>query len=110
MLLPGRHLISAAGAIRESAATETATISLSGMIDFDKSGGASAVDITIDLIDSGGDSISCVLSAPADVAYTLSKEGMGTLTLTVASGDMCRTGNTSKSIGFNFVYLLIPVG
>jgi hypothetical protein len=101
----GRRLINAAGAIRESAATETGTISLSGMIDFDKSGGASAVDITIDLIDSGGDSISCVLSTPADVAYTLSKEGIGTLTLTVGSGDTCTTGNVGKSIGFNFVVL-----
>jgi hypothetical protein len=101
----GRHLINAAGAIRESTAAETGTISLSGMIDFDKSGGASAVDITIDLIDSGGDTINCVLSTPADVAYTLSKEGIGTLTLAVGSGDTCTTGNTGKSIGFNFVVL-----
>ncbi len=101
----GRRLISAAGAIRESAATETGTISLSGMIDFDRTGGATAVDITIDLIDSGGDSISCVLSTPSDVAYTLSKEGIGTLTLTVGSADTCTTGNTGKAIVFNFVTL-----
>jgi hypothetical protein len=101
----GRHLISAAGAIRESVASETGTISLSGMIDFDRTGGATAVDITIDLIDSGGDTISCVLSTPADVAYMLSKEGIGTLTLTVGSTDTCTTGNTGKAIGFNFVVL-----
>jgi len=101
----GRHLISAAGAVRESIAAETGTISLSGMIDFNRTGGATAVDITIDLIDSGGDNISCVLSTPADVAYTLSKAGIGTLTLTVGSTDTCTTGNTGKSIGFNFVVL-----
>ncbi len=101
----GRHLVSAAGVVRESAATESGTIAMSGMIDFTKSGGASAVDITIAMIDSGGDSISCVLSTPTDVAYTLAKDGVGTLTLTVASGDACTTGNTGKSIVFNFVVL-----
>ncbi|HLX38085.1 MAG TPA: hypothetical protein VKR29_09800 [Candidatus Binataceae bacterium] len=101
----GRHLISAEGAIRESTESETGTIGLSGLIDFDTKGGASAVDITIALVDSGGDTISCVLSTPADVAYTLSKEGIGTLTLTVASGDTCTTGNTGNSITFNFAVL-----
>src|SRR5579871_2477984 len=72
----GRHLISAQGAVRETAASETGTIALSGMIDFNKSGGASTVDVTIALLDSGGDNISCVLSTPADVAYTLSKDGI----------------------------------
>jgi hypothetical protein len=101
----GRHLISAAGAIRETTAAESGTISLSGLIDFNKSNGASAVDVTIDLVDSGGDNIACVLSTPADVAYTLSKEGIGTLTLTVGSADTCTAGNTGKAIVFNFVVL-----
>jgi hypothetical protein len=101
----GRHLISAAGAVRESAASESGTLSLSGMIDFNKTGGASAVQITIDMIDSGGDNISCVLATPGDVAYTLSKEGIGTLTLTVGTGDTCTAGNTGKKIVFNFVVL-----
>jgi hypothetical protein len=73
------------------------------MIDFNKSNGASAVEITIVLVDSGGDNINCVLSTPADVAYTLSKEGIGTLTLTIGSGDTCTAGNTGKAITFNFV-------
>lgn len=102
----GRHLISAAGAIRETAATETGTIALSGMIDFNKSGGASAVEVTIALIDSGGDNVSCILSSPADVAYTLSKEGIGTLTLTQAATDVCAAGGSSgDSIKFNFVVI-----
>jgi hypothetical protein len=102
----GRHLISAAGAIRESVAAETGTISLSGMIDFNRTGGATAVDITIDLIDSGGDAINCVLSTPADVAYTLSKEGIGTLTLTQGASDVCSAGGmAADSIVFNFVVL-----
>ena len=101
----GRHLISAAGAVRETSASETGTISLSGLIDFNRTGGASAVQITIDLIDSGGDNIACVLSTPSDVAYTLSKEGIGTLTLTVGSADTCTAGNTGNAIVFNFVVL-----
>ena len=100
----GRHLITAAGAVHETAVSETGTIALSGLIDFTKTG-ASAVQISIAMVDSGGDSISCVLSTPADVTYTLSKEGIGTLTLTVGSGDTCTTGNTGKSIVFNFVVL-----
>lgn len=100
----GRHLINAAGAIHETAASETGTISLSGLIDFDKSGGASSVDVTIALVDSGGDSISCVLSTSADVTYSLTK-GIGTLTLTVGENDTCTTGNTGKAIVFNFVVL-----
>jgi hypothetical protein len=101
----GRHLINAEGAVRETAASESGTIALSGMIDFDKTGGASAVDLTIALVDTGGDNISCVLSTPADVAYTLSKEGIGTLTLTVGSADVCTSGNTGNQIVFNFVVL-----
>jgi hypothetical protein len=101
----GRHLISAEGAVRETAASESGTIALSGMIDFDKTGGASAVDITIALVDTGGDNISCVLSTPADVGYTLSKEGIGTLTLTVGSANVCTSGNTGNKIVFNFVVL-----
>jgi len=102
----GRRLISAAGAVRESGPSESGTLSLSGMIDFNKSGGASAVQITIDMIDSGGDNIACVLTTPGDVAYTLSKEGIGMLTLTVGAGDTtCTAGNTGKSIVFNFVTL-----
>jgi hypothetical protein len=100
----GRHLISAVGAVHETVAAESGTISLSGLIDFNKSNGASAVDVTIDLVDSGGDSIACVLSTPSDVTYSLSK-GMGTLTLTVGSSDVCTTGNTGKTIVFNFVVL-----
>src|SRR5580704_6123898 len=99
----GRHLVSAQGAVHETVANESGTIALSGMIDFNKSNGASAVEITIVLVDSGGDNINCVLSTPADVAYSLSKEGIGTLTLTVGSGDTCTAGNTGKAITFNFV-------
>ncbi len=79
----GRHLISAAGEVRESAATESGTLAMSGMIDFNRSGGATAVNLTLAMIDTGGDNISCVLSTPGDVAYSLNKEGIGTLTLTV---------------------------
>jgi|SRR5271163_1131653 len=74
-------------------------------LDFDKSGGASAVNITIAMIDTGGDTISCVLATPGDVAYSLNKEGVGTLTLTVGAGDACTTGNAGKSILFNFAVL-----
>lgn len=99
----GKRLISAAGAVHETAAKEDGSISLSGFIDFTKSG-ASAVHITIALVDTGGDSISCVLSSPADVSYTLADD-IGTLTLTVGSTDACTTGNVKNSIVFNFAVL-----
>jgi len=101
----GRHLIDAAGAIHETVAGETGTIALSGLIAFNRSGGATAVQVTIAMVDSGGDNISCVLSTPGDVAYTLSKARIGTLTLTVGANDVCTAGNTGNSIVFNFVVL-----
>jgi len=99
----GRRLINAAGGIHETVG-ETGSIGLSGMIDFNKKGGADAVNVTIALEDSGGDSINCVLSTPADVSYTLGDE-VGTLTLTVGAADVCTAGNTDDRITFNLVLL-----
>ena len=100
----GKHLINAAGAVHETAAKEDGSIALSGVVDFNKSGGATAVHVTIALVDTGGDSISCVLSNPSDVAYTLA-DNVGTLTLKVGSGDVCTTGNLGNTIVFNMALL-----
>ena len=100
----GRRLINAAGGVHETAAAETGSIGLSGMIDFDNKEGATAVHVTIALEDTGGDSINCVLSIPADVSYTLTGE-TGTLTLTVGAADACTAGNVGDSIKFNLVLL-----
>ena len=100
----GKRLINAAGAVHETAAKEEGSIALSGAIDFNKSGGATAVHITIALVDTGGDSISCVLSNPSDVTYTLA-DNVGTLTLKVGAGDVCTTGNLGNTIVFNMALL-----
>ena len=100
----GKHLINAAGAVHETAAKEDGSIALSGLVDFNKLGGATAVHITIALLDTGGDSISCVLSNPGDAAYTL-VDNVGTLTLKVGTGDVCTTGNLGNTIVFNMALL-----
>lgn len=101
----GDHLINVAGAVHETAAKEDGSISLSGSINFNKKGGsASSVFITIALVDTGGDSIQCVLKTASDVSYTLT-DGVGTLTLTVGSGDTCTAGNVGNKIVFNFAAL-----
>jgi len=100
----GKHLINAAGAVHETVAKEDGSIALSGVVDFNKSGGATAVHITIALVDTGGDSISCVLSNPGDVTYTLA-DNVGTLILKVGTGDVCTTGNLGNTVVFNLALL-----
>jgi len=100
----GRRLINAAGGVHESASQENGSIALSGIINFNRSGGADAVQVTITLEDSGGDSIHCVLSTASDVSYALN-DGAGTLTLKVDPTDACTAGNSGDLIIFNFVTL-----
>jgi hypothetical protein len=75
------------------------SIGVAGLIDFNNSGGANSVNVTVSFEDNfvietteftpgPVSGLSCVLTDPADVKYSLSN-GVGTLTLSVASDDSC---------------------
>ena len=118
--LRGAHLISAQGESidNDQAVTplgDPGSLGLAGLIDFNDYGGASSVNVTITYEDrvvdptfGAEDGFTCVLTNPGDVAYTLSG-GVGTLTLTVSSSDVCTqtttaspfTANVGNGITFN---------
>jgi len=118
--LSGPEVLAAFGAISDSNGGNTLTthdqggLALAGRITFTPGGGASAVNITLGYTDNdcctlfpAHDGITCSLTTPSDVAYTLTN-GVGTLTLTVAATDTCvqtvagtSVANTGKKIAFN---------
>jgi hypothetical protein len=85
---PSGH-IALAGFVRLNPLTRGAT-----------TGTARTFDLTLDFEDHVfGDHLSCHLTIPSDVSYTLSR-GVGTLTITVGSASECTPDNTGKKIVF----------
>jgi len=100
--LIGTRLISAEGGTADNAG-ELGTFGLSGLINFNNSGGASWLNVTLTYQDSyfaansAEDGFYCVLSTPSDVAYTLNTNGVGTLTLTVHGSDVSGTDTCTQT-------------
>lgn len=106
--LKGPHLISGHGGGTDTRG-ETGDVGLAGLIKFNKSGGADAVDITLGWQDNddANDGFTCHLTNPSDLGYTLSN-GVGTLTLTVSASDSCHQ-TTNPSIAVNKIVFSLYV-
>jgi hypothetical protein len=72
-------------------------LDLAGEVSFGRRGLVSSVNITItyDTRDDGDDEI-CQLTDPSDVTYQIGKNGVGTLTVSVASDDNCTNPDSSS--------------
>jgi hypothetical protein len=99
--LSGPRLLSAAG--DNHTKSNTAHLSLAGLVVFDGQGGASSLDVVVQGNDFfADDGLTCELTTPSDLSYIAGAGGVGTLRLVIGPSDNClqtTTGNSLSNAG-----------
>jgi hypothetical protein len=100
LTLAGPFLISSYGESTDANNNE-GHLDLAGLVNFGRNGNVSSVNITItyDTRSDGNDEV-CQLTDPSDVSYQIGKNGVGTLTVSVASDDNCYDPDSSTVVAF----------
>ena len=104
--LVGPRLLSAAGDTHND--SDTGHLALQGLVVFDHKGGVSFLDVVIQYNDfHDGDGLTCELTSPSDLTYTIGTSGPGSMTLTIGTSDSCvemSTGNSVNNAGQEIVF------
>jgi hypothetical protein len=71
---------------------------VAGLVTLNSSGGANSLSLTLAYqdVDEDDDGITCFLSNPSDLTYSVLSGGIGTLVLSVSGTDSCFQGNNSS--------------
>lgn len=99
--ISGPKIFSAAGGTTDSLG-DPGYIVMGGLVVLNRKGTARSLNITITYEDQyAGDAFSCTLTNPSDLTYSI-KRGVGTLKLTVGSGEICNAyyDNAGNSMSF----------
>jgi hypothetical protein len=107
--ISGPKILSAAGGTIDTAG-DPGYLVLGGFVTLNDHGGARSLDVTITYEDQyPEDAFTCTLTTPSDLTYSISK-GIGTLTLTVGSGEVCNAYALYDNLGNGITFQIYAVG
>lgn len=107
--ISGPKILSAAGGTTDNLG-DPGYLVLGGHVVLNHNGGARSLNITMSYEDQySGDAFTCTLTTPSDLTYSISK-GIGTLTLTVGSGEVCNAYASYDNLNNKITFQIYAVG